>query len=424
MFAFLQTKSRTFSVKERALYPFQPILINIADEQHTCLRNELSMAAANECLQFLSVAEAMDALAVHHATREHHPQYLFFITLERVDCIADLTRLSKSFLESPIVVVNHLPAEASTLMEIIAGGAFRFLKTPLHRLEVEQALLDIAMHFGQRHKSQHVIAVAGVQGGVGATTLAINLAYTMAQSCKRETILLEVPPQFSAISSLLDIVPKHTIEELLSIPSDIDAYAMRAALHPFCDRLSVLVTEQQLPALTQAHCQRIPEVVTCASSLAEAVILDLPAGNVDVLETVASHLSGLLLVADQSIVNLQIAKEYMRRFAKFDPKIIVNRFDSTNLGLTVIQHFLGTDCIECLENEESAMRYTVGHAQPLLLAQPKCKMNQQILELASSLLHDPSPIEVSRKSSHDLLHSALDVVTSGFSHLGLASGQP
>lgn len=82
-------------------------------------------------------------------------------------------------------------------------------------------------------QSHHVIVVASPKGGVGKTTIAVNLAALLAEAAPGEVVLLDLDLQFGDVSTVLDLQPEHTVADALHSGA-VDSMLLRTllVLHP------------------------------------------------------------------------------------------------------------------------------------------------------------------------------------------------
>ena len=76
---------------------------------------------------------------------------------------------------------------------------------PLDANDFQQALAVIGLQFDRGMLDRQVIAVTSATGGSGATTIAANLAYEIAEQVGRSTILAELTQQMGSLASIFDI---------------------------------------------------------------------------------------------------------------------------------------------------------------------------------------------------------------------------
>ncbi len=142
--------------------------------------------------------------------------------------------------------VNHV----DFYREVTRGlGAADYLTKPLSRDIVTR-------HFGpflrgHAPASQGVLggramAITGVRGGVGTTTLAVNLAWNFGVWMRRHTVLLDPDIHLGSAAFLLNIQPGSGLRMALEAPERIDSLLAERAAQPAADRLHVLGGEEKL----------------------------------------------------------------------------------------------------------------------------------------------------------------------------------
>jgi pilus assembly protein CpaE len=96
------------------------------------------------------------------------------------------------------------------------------------------------------------ITITGVRGGVGSTTLAVNLAWHFGVSMRRHTVLVDPDLHLGMAAFLLNIQPGPGLRMALEAPERIDALLAERAAQPAAERLHVLAGEEKV-ALQPNH---------------------------------------------------------------------------------------------------------------------------------------------------------------------------
>ncbi|MEA2737425.1 MAG: pilus assembly protein CpaE [Acetobacteraceae bacterium] len=91
-----------------------------------------------------------------------------------------------------------------------------------------------------------LVIVTGVGGGVGATTIAVNLAGHFGVSLRRHTVLLDPDLHAGDASLLLNIKPGPGLRMALEAPERIDALLAERAAQPISERLHLLAGDEPL----------------------------------------------------------------------------------------------------------------------------------------------------------------------------------
>jgi pilus assembly protein CpaE len=134
--------------------------------------------------------------------------------------------------------------------EVTRGmGAADYLAKPLTRDIVARhfsAFLRGKTPAAQAALGGRSIAITGVRGGVGATTLAVNLAWNFGVLMRRHTVLLDPDIQTGTAAFLLNVQPGPGLRVALEAPERLDSLLAERAAQPAADRLHVLAGEEAL----------------------------------------------------------------------------------------------------------------------------------------------------------------------------------
>ena len=79
-------------------------------------------------------------------------------------------------------------------------------------------------------RGPRIITVTGATGGIGCTTLAVNLATTFAAAKEHETILLDLDLIFGAVDAYLDIAPDHTLTHVVQNFERLDLTLLKRSI--------------------------------------------------------------------------------------------------------------------------------------------------------------------------------------------------
>ena len=164
--------------------------------------------------------------------------------------------------------------------EVTRGvGAMEYLSRPLTR-EV------VARHFGPLAQGRaptgeaalggRLLTVTGVRGGVGASTIAVNLAWFFGVTSRRHTVLLDSDLHFGTSSFLLNVPPGRGLSMALQTPERIDSLLAERAAQPVSDRLHVLATQEPLAEVHDHAPQAAETLMTALRRRYNFIVADVP----------------------------------------------------------------------------------------------------------------------------------------------------
>ncbi len=145
---------------------------------------------------------------------------------------------------------------------------------------------------GKGDRDGVILPVHGLVGGAGATTLAVNLAWELANVEKDNgprVCLLDFNFQFGSVSTYLDLPRREAVYEMLSNTAAMDADSFLQALLTFNDKLNVLTAPADMLPLDIVSSDDINRILEIARANFDFVVIDMPGTIAQWTEAVLSH---------------------------------------------------------------------------------------------------------------------------------------
>ncbi len=252
---------------------------------------------------------------------------------------------------------------------------------------------------GENHDGV-VLGVHGLAGGVGATTLAVNLAWELANIDKDNppaVCLLDLDLQFGTVSTYLDLPRREAVYELLSDTESADEESFNAAMISFNEKLQVLTAPSDMLPLDLVSDEDIRRIVAMARAKFDYVVIDMPKTVVLWTETVlqASHVYFAPVELDmrsaqntlrmiRALKSEELPVDRLRyilnrapKFTDLNGKGRVKRMaESLDISIDVLLPDGGKQVIQAGD-----------HGLPLAESAPKAPLRKEIAKLAKSV-HD------------------------------------
>ncbi|WP_083100950.1 AAA family ATPase [Pseudophaeobacter leonis] len=302
------------------------------------------------------------------------------------------------------------PAALHTLLR---QGADEFIPYPLPERELQAAIDRISTpgpdpaaptnpHLlkSDARREGAVIVCHGLAGGTGSTTLAVNLAWELAEMSTQKTpsvCLLDFDMQQGSVSTYLDLPRREIVMELLSETENMDADIFGQALLPFQDKLQVLTAPSEMIPLDFISVEDVERVVEMARSHFDFVIIDMPHTLVQWSETILqmAHVYFAMIELDmRSAQNaLRLKRALQSEGLPFDKlRFALNRAPKfTDLsGKSRVKRMaesLGISIDLQLPDGGKPITQSCDHGLPLATSNAKNPLRKEIAKLARSL-HD------------------------------------
>ncbi|WP_170372042.1 AAA family ATPase [Ruegeria arenilitoris] len=224
-----------------------------------------------------------------------------------------ITQAKEKKIKVVLIAEDVTPA---ALHQLLRKGADEFVPYPLPENELQEAIdrmnapepvvtpqqVSVPLASGAS-KEGALFVVQGLAGGVGATTLAVNLAWelaTVSQKDAPKVCLIDLDLQYGTISTYLDLPRRETVFEMLSDTVAMDDEVFGQALQAFDEKLDVLTAPTDMVPLDILTHEDIQRVIDMARKHYDYVVVDMPKTLVHWSETVlqAAHVYFALIELD------------------------------------------------------------------------------------------------------------------------------
>lgn len=382
------------------MYPLPAVLVNCPDSFGTELRAGLAENGVRINTEFPSVEKA---LASPPFLREAEKS-LFVVRVRSLEETRAIGRLDSAFPGCPVLALIEGDYDAASLFRVNRAGAAQLLPVPLIRSDLGAALDRVLTQFALQQTASRVIAVGGVTEGVGATTLAIELATEIAALGAPLCVLTELPHGVGRLAGLLNIEPPTTTADILRQPGKATLPELQAALTPITDRMSVLVAPYNALASGHPGPGALPQFIRLLRQVASFVVIDMPSSFDAEHFEILSLVDDLVLVARQDVPSVQAAQLVvggLRERGLPDPTLLLNMYESDRDAFSTkrIAELLELRRVFPVHADLTGIRAAANRGEPLAAIHPKSDTVRDLHPVAKQLLHTAGvPVHEDRRT--------------------------
>jgi pilus assembly protein CpaE len=199
--------------------------------------------------------------------------------------------------------------------ELIYAGASSYLVKPVSSERMERLVFGARAPqpapaqeglpaATQKMTERHVV-VLGVRGGLGATSLAVNLAWTLGERSRQPALLLDLDLQFGTALLSLNLQPSNALVDMLRDPRRIDNVLLRHSVQEVGRHLGVLGAEEPLDARLALDPSAMQALMGEIGSTFRYVVVDLPAHRLDLLGPGLAAATDIVLVSELSLAGVR-----------------------------------------------------------------------------------------------------------------------
>jgi DNA-binding response OmpR family regulator len=312
---------------------------------------------------------------------------------------------------------SHLPVimfTAKTLVgDKVAGfqaGADDYLTKPIHPAElvshVESLLQRSKSALAERRlvSQARIVGVMGAKGGVGASTLALNLAVAACQhtaSVRGEqgrsvrVSIADVRPGLGSVALLLGQMPQGGLATLTNLnPANLDQEMIESQISIHSSGLRYLPASLQ-PDSGQGHLlvDHIDAVLSHMMSTADLLFLDLGSVLDEVTRQAVARCDVVVVVVEPEHLCPKLAEALLDQLESLDPPpgdlrvFLVKRVESdATYSQEEVENLLGRELAAVVKPAGELSRRAVEQGTPIVLMQPESGIAEQLRGLSQELL--------------------------------------
>jgi len=186
------------------------------------------------------------------------------------------SRLRQMYPAVRIVAYTPLPEpNRELLMRAMRCGVQDIVSRPLDPLKVQEVLARF-MQEGRvaASKGQNLVVVMGAKGGVGTTTVAINLGVQLSQMAKKRAVILDYARPIGHAALLLDLQARFSIRDAVENLDRLDGHFFGGLLTRHRSGLEVLAGMSHPEEWQRVPPDGLARIVNVAQSTFDFVILD------------------------------------------------------------------------------------------------------------------------------------------------------
>lgn len=226
---------------------------------------------------------------------------------ERAQLREQLEELAQFCDSGTRVVVVGRTNDISLYRELMHLGVSEYLIAPVEVLDFIRAISDLYAADG-RENIARMIAFVGAKGGVGASCIAHNAAWSIARDLEIQTVIADLDLAFGTAGLDFNQDPPQGIADAVYAPDRVDTNLIDRLLSKCTDRLSLLAASATLERTYDFDEGAFDLVIDVMRSNVPAIVLDVPHVWSSWSKRVLTNADEVVIVAAPDLANLRNAK--------------------------------------------------------------------------------------------------------------------
>ncbi|MCP1198765.1 CpaE family protein [Notoacmeibacter sp. MSK16QG-6] len=227
-----------------------------------------------------------------------------------------------------VVVIGHFN-DVSLYREMMRSGISEYMVAPVSLADLIAAIETIYSTENEAPLGRS-IAFVGAKGGVGASTIAHNVAWAVTNLFENDVVIADMDLAFGTANINFDQDPAQGIAEAVFSPERVDETYLDRLLSKCSDRLSLLAAPSTLERVYDFDEAAFASIVEVMQATTPIVILDVPHSWHAWTRRTLAEADEIVIVATPELTNLRNAKniiDTMKRLRPNDPPphLIINQ---------------------------------------------------------------------------------------------------
>lgn len=302
----------------------------------------------------------------------------------------------------PAAVIAAYSSDSSTRMfqQAVRAGASHLISFPAPQGELHR-LFAACRRAGASPASMprgRVVAVIGQKGGIGKTTVSVNLGAALASLHHQSVCVIDFDTRFGDTAISLDVKPESTAAQAANSIANLDRFSLQEMLAQHESGAFVLAAPASTREWVNTRPEDLDRVVALAETMFDYVILDTPGAFNEAVEVCISRADNLLIVTSMEITsakNAAMLLSLLQQEGDDGARVVLlgnHTFEETGLGATDIAPVLDRDAIWSIPYDPD-MRHAGQVGRTLVMVKPESPAARSLLALARRLVESPDHIE-------------------------------
>lgn len=381
--------------------------VNAATTQLTALvvdpnldsRLEAAVAARRSGIEV--VGESAYGAEATFLAAEHRPTVIL-LSLEEPPMrgLATIETLQRQSPDTPIIVYSS-QGQPDFLRGAMRAGARDFLSKPVKANDLNEAVQSALSHGRNGGSSEEgapstgtgtIVTVAGAKGGIGKSTIAVNLAIALRQLTGQEVALLDADVQFGDVGVMLDVEPlsDHSVSYLARGTMEVSRQSVADCLVTHSSGVNVLGVFPEPLDWRAVQADRIARIATALAETHEYVVVDTPGTINELVAASMCEADIVLLVTSLEMSSIKDTKTALQILESLGVEaakvrlVINDSTDASSVTAADVASATGLDAAITIPHDRQLGR-SVQRGVPVVLERPTGKFPRAVNDIAAAI---------------------------------------
>ena len=252
-----------------------------------------------------------------------------------------------------VIVIGRLN-DVVLYRELVRRGVNDYLIAPIGTIDVVRSICGLFSAPDAKPVGR-IIAVIGAKGGVGASTIAHNVAWAVARGLKLDTVVVDLDLGFGTAGLDYNQDPPQGVADALFSPDRVDNAFIDRLLSKCTDHLSLLAAPATLDRVYDFAAEAFEPIVDSLRATVPCIVLDVPHQWSGWTKKTLIAADDILVVAGPDLANLRNTKNLLDLLKAARPNDRRPRYCLNQVGMLKRPEIKPADFAKALEDEAAAI---------------------------------------------------------------------
>jgi pilus assembly protein CpaE len=344
-------------------------------------------------------AEVVDSVQAMHGFLDAHPDETLAVlapevTMPLATAVAERYRLTRPAL-GIVLLRDRIDTETLSaalragIRDVAAVDDVEGITAALRRSRSFSAQVRGSLGTERHDELGKVILVFGAKGGCGKTTIATNLAESLASLDSGKVCLVDLDLDFGDVAIFLKLDPATTISKVVGYEGELDATHVRSLVTPYKENMDALLAPAKPAEAEFVTPDLAMKVVDILREMYAFVVIDTPPSFAEVTLRSFEKADSYILVTTldlPSLKNIKVAMETLDTlgYPRSKWRVVLNRAGTdVGLGNADVEEVLGMPIAVSIPSSRDVPA-TLNTGSTLVADNPDHPVSRAIIALAES----------------------------------------
>ncbi len=303
---------------------------------------KLQMGGVTAALEAYRTSPTPNVILLETETRGH-------------DILTGLDQLAEVCDAGTRVVVVGRINDVVLYRELVRRGVNEYLIAPVSTIDIVRAICSLYAPVADAKPLGRVIAVVGAKGGVGASTIAHNVAWAIAGDLRLDAVVTDLDLAFGTAGLDYNQDPAQGIADAVFSPERVDTKFIDRLLSKCTDHLSLLAAPATLERVYDFASESFEAIFDSLRSTIPCVVLDVPHQWTGWTRRTLISADNILVVAEPDLANLRNTKNLVDLLRAARPNDRRPFYCLNQVGVTKRPEIKVADFAKALEDQPVAI---------------------------------------------------------------------